>query len=156
MRAVFVAVIFLPVFGVASSSTTYFIAQESKHAIIHGHILVLKDVQPKITWFTDSPVNKGGTLTINEYMHLWHNTSSYFRSNNPGTSLNGIITNSKNGHLTKVTCTATMHYSSYNPITNSMTYHIKDITKLSGALDHQSTAYLSNVTLLIDAIESPN
>jgi hypothetical protein len=152
-KIVLIALLLAPMICSASSKT-YFIVQDAKQATINNHVLTLTGVEPNSTWFTDAPDREAGTLTTSQYMHLWDNPTSYFRSKNPKTTVRGLILDKKNGQLHNVFFSATMHYSSYNPILKRLTYKIKNITEMPSNLIPKGKVQLIEPTVTVDSIEN--
>jgi hypothetical protein len=113
------------------------------------YLLVLKNVHPYVTAFTERPSRKTHVVTLKKYLEMWNAKSpNNFRQNPPNAALHAINQNAS--HNTEAqNYFLEINAPEYNAATKTLTYHVKPLKGNAIALP-ETTTTLHHAILFID------
>jgi len=121
---------------------------EASNTVANGYQITLKHVSPYVTYFSERPERKTGSISIEKFLVLWNGQgSNSFRENAPNAALHAVQGGMAVGEQT-INYAIEISNPHYDKATKTLTYTVKPLE--GTALSIPEATQIHNVTLFID------
>ncbi|KTC81676.1 hypothetical protein [Legionella brunensis] len=144
--------------NIAAHSTNFMFLQNAETGVLKltpqegSYQLVLQNVQPYVTYFSDRPKRMTGLMSIESFLKEWQsNTKNGFKNDAPNVGIEGIKLHAfSNGQTVSVVMV--LSNPIYDKNANTLTYMAHELNTKEGEI--KKDIKLNNLVLFIDNIDS--